>query len=285
MLKKWDMFDYINTVIMLAIAVIMLYPMLYVASVSFSSPAHIVQHDISFFPRDFNLESYKIILSNDRIPRAYLNTIVYVSLGTFVSLFLTAISAYPLAKKGLFGKKFFMLAIIITMFFNGGMIPNYIIVQKLGMIDTLWALIIPNAIWSFNLLIMKSFFESISPSLHESATIDGASEYRILFQIIIPLSKAALTSIGLFYFMGSWNSYFIPMIYLNDIKKYPLQVVLREMLILSQMQDMTKVTATKLPSEGLKSATIFIAMIPVLMIYPFVQKYFTKGVMIGSVKE
>lgn len=284
MLKKWTVFDYMNIFIMLFIGVIMLYPMLYVVSISFSDSYYIARNDITFFPRGFNIEAYKMILENDRVPRAYMNTIVYTAVGTFINLFLTAISAYPLSKKNFFGRKFFMTAIIITMFFSGGMIPSYIVVQRLGLIDTIWALVLPNAIWTFELLVLKSFYESMSPSLYESAVIDGASEYRIMMQITIPLSKASLASIALFYFMGHWNSFFLPLIYLNDNKKLPLQVILRDMLIYDTAKESNLMDQSKMTPEAMKNATIFISMIPVLLVYPYAQKYFVKGVMLGSVK-
>ena len=177
-----------------------------------------------------------------------------------------------------------MLAIVLTMFFNGGMIPTYIIVSSFGLIDTIWAIVIPNALWTIELLILKSFYENMSDSLRESAIIDGASEFRVLFSIVIPLSTPALASIGLFYFMGHWNSYFIPMIYLNDAAKFPLQVVLREMLVFATNESEGLVDKAALAPETLKNATIFISMIPVMIIYPFAQKFFAKGVMLGSDK-
>jgi ABC-type sugar transport system, permease component len=282
--RKFTIFDFLNTVIMLFIGIIMLYPIVYIFAISLSDSYYIAQNKITIFPMGFNIDAYKTIFSNNKIPRAYFNTLIYTGFGTFLSVLLTAISAYPLSKKNFFGRKFFMTAIIITMFFNGGIIPNFIIVQRLGMIDTIWAMLLPNAIWTFELLILKSFYESVSPSLYESAIIDGASEYRILFQLIIPLSKAAIASIALFYFMGQWNSYFIPMIYLNDSKKLPLQVVLREMLIYDGTNDSNLIDAAKITPEALKDATIFISMIPVMIVYPFAQKYFISGIMLGSVK-
>jgi putative aldouronate transport system permease protein len=284
MRKKITIFDVINTIVLLFIAFITFYPVLYIISVSFSDTTSIVQNKIRFFPRGFNLEAYKFILEDVRIPRAYMNTLLYTAAGTLVNILMTALGAYPLSKKGFFGRKFFMTAIIFTMFFNGGMIPNYIIVQKLGLIDTIWALIIPNAIWTMELLILKGFYESIPASLYESAIVDGASEYTILFKIMLPLSKAALASIGLFYFMGHWNSFFIPLIYLNDAKKFPLQLVLREMLIFDTAKESNLIDQSMMTPEAMKNATIFISMIPVLIIYPFAQKYFVKGVMVGSIK-
>lgn len=282
--KKISIFDVINTIILIFIAFITFYPVLYIVSVSFSDTTSIVQNKVRFFPKGFNLEAYKFILQDVRIPKAYLNTIIYTAAGTLVNVLMTAFGAYPLSKKGFLGKKFFTAAIVFTMFFNGGMIPNYIIVQKLGLIDTIWALIIPNAIWTMELLILKGFYESIPPALYESAIVDGASEYKILFKIMLPLSKAALASIALFYFMGHWNSFFIPLIYLNDAKKFPLQLVLREMLIFDTAKESNLIDQSTMTPEAMKNATIFVSMIPVLIIYPFAQKYFVKGVMVGSVK-
>lgn len=284
MVKKKTLFDYINILIMLLVAFITFYPMYYIVCISFSDAAYIVQNKVSFFPRGFNFEAYQYILSNDRIPRAYLNTIIYTAAGTSINLFMTAISAYPLSRKSFFGRNFFMTAIVITMFFSGGMIPRYIIVQRLGLIDTIWALVIPSAISTMELLIMKSFYESLESSLFESALIDGASEYRILFQIAIPLSKAALASLALFFFMGHWNSFFIPLIYLNDLRKQPLQVLLTDMLINDTAKESNVMGASRMTPEGVKNATIFVSMVPVLLVYPFAQKYFVKGIMLGSVK-
>jgi putative aldouronate transport system permease protein len=282
--NKLSLFGIINSLILTAIAIATVYPIIYIVSISFSETVYIVQNKVFLWPKGLNIDAYKQILSNNRVPRAYWNTILYTSVGTMINLLMTAIAAYPLSRRNFFGRKYFMIAIVLTMFLNGGIIPTYVIVQKLGMIDTIWALIIPNAIWTFELLILKSFYENMSESLRESAVIDGASEYRILFSIIIPLSKPALASIGLFYFMGHWNSFFIPLIYLNDANLYPLQLVLRDMLIFDNTNDTNLVDHAALTPEAMKNATIFISMIPVLMVYPFAQRYFAKGVMLGSEK-
>ncbi|MFS0836565.1 carbohydrate ABC transporter permease [Paenibacillus sp. 1P03SA] len=283
-LRKFGLFDLMNVIILSLIAAATVYPVLYIIAISFSDSAYIVQNKVFLWPRGFNLDAYKEILQNPRIPRAYLNTILYTGLGTFINLLMTAVAAYPLSRRTFFGRKYFMIAIVITMFLNGGIIPTYIVVQKLHLLDSVWALVLPNAIWTIELLILKSFYESMSSSLRESALIDGASEYRILFSIIIPLSKPALASIGLFYFMGHWNSFFLPLIYLNDANLYPLQVVLRDMLIFDQAKESGLVDQAALTPEAMKNATIFISMIPVLLIYPFAQKYFAKGIMLGSEK-
>lgn len=284
-LRNISLFSIVNTIILTCLAIITVYPVIYITAVSLSATSEVVQGNVTLFPKGFNLDAYAQVLNDDRVPRAYLNTIMYTALGTAINLLLTAVAAYPLARKNFFGRKFFLLAIIITMFLNPGIIPNYLIVSELGLLNSVWALVLPNAIWTFELLILKSFYENMSESLREAAVVDGASEYRILFQIVIPLSKPALASIGLFYFMGHWNSFFIPMIYLNDSVLYPLQVVLRDMLIFSENgSNPSLVDAAALAPQAMKNATIVLSMIPVLLIYPFAQKYFAKGVMLGSEK-
>ncbi|MEC0202289.1 carbohydrate ABC transporter permease [Paenibacillus lautus] len=284
-LRNISLFGIINTLILTCLAIITVYPVVYITAVSLSATSEVVQGNITLFPKGFNLDAYAQVLNDDRVPRAYLNTIFYTALGTVINLLLTAVAAYPLARKNFFGRKFFLLAIIMTMFLNPGIIPNYLIVSELGLLDSVWALVLPNAIWTFELLILKSFYENMSESLREAAVVDGASEYRILFQIVLPLSKPALASIGLFYFMGHWNSFFLPLIYLNDANMYPLQVVLRDMLIFSENgSNPSLVDASALAPQAMKNATIVLSMIPVLLIYPFAQKYFAKGVMLGSEK-
>lgn len=283
--KKFSIFSVINTMVMFMVGVITLYPMIQIVSISFSDAAYVVQGKVYVWPRGFTLEAYGEILKDSRIPRSYLNTILYTSVGTFINLAMTAVAAYPLSRRHLFGRKFWIIMIVLTMFLNGGMIPTYLIVREVGLINTMWALVIPNAIWTFELLIMKSFFENMSESLRESAVIDGANEFRILYSILLPLAKPALASIGLFYFMGHWNSYFLPMIYINDIVKQPLQVILRELLINTQGQETMGAEGTRaIPPESLKNATIFLSMVPVLLIYPFAQRYFAQGVMLGAEK-
>ncbi|WP_284646703.1 carbohydrate ABC transporter permease [Paenibacillus silviterrae] len=278
------MFDALLVFLLGLVAIATVYPVLYIIAISFSDTASIVQNQVFLWPKGFNMDAYIQILQDPRIPRAYLNTVLYTGVGTAINLLMTAVAAYPLSRPGFFGRKYFMIAIVLTMFLNGGIIPTYLIVQKLQLIDTIWALVLPNAIWTIELLILKSFYESMSASLRESAVMDGASEYRILFSIIIPLSKPALASIGLFYFMGHWNSFFLPMIYLNDSDLYPLQVVLRDMLIFDSAKETGMAEHAALTPQAMKNATIFLSMIPVLIIYPFAQKYFAKGIMLGSEK-
>ncbi|MNI40919.1 L-arabinose transport system permease protein AraQ [compost metagenome] len=282
--RKISWFGVINTLILTLVAVATLYPIVYITAISLSDTVSVVQGKVFLFPKGFNFEAYGEVLKNDTIPRAYLNSVFYTALGTFLNLLFTAVAAYPLSQKGFFGRKFFMTAIVLTMFLNPGIIPTYVVVQQLGLTDSVWALVLPNAIWTMELIILKSFYENMSSQIREAALIDGASEYRILFNIVIPLSKPALASIGLFYFMGHWNSFFLPLIYLNDPDKYPLQVVLRDMLIYSAENDAGLVDRSALAPQSIKNATIVLSMIPVLLLYPFAQKYFAKGVMLGSEK-
>jgi putative aldouronate transport system permease protein len=283
-LRRISLFGIVNTLILVCVAIATIYPLVYITAISLSDTSSVIQGKVFLWPKGFNFDAYKQVLLDNKIPRAYLNTIYYTVLGTFINLLFTSIAAYPLSQRNFFGRKFWMFAIIITMFLQPGIIPNYLIVQKLGLIDSVWALVIPNAIWTFELIILKSFYESMSSQIREAALIDGASEYRILFNIVLPLSKPALASIGLFYFIGHWNSFFLPMIYLNDQSMYPLQVVLRGMLIFNEGNSSSLVDAAALAPQAKKNATIILAMIPVLMIYPFAQKYFAKGVMLGSEK-
>lgn len=286
MVKKqpFHWFDAVNTIILIIVACATIFPLLYIFAVSLSDTASVTQGKVFLWPKGLNIEAYKQVLTDVKIPRAYLNTIMYTALGTFINLLMTSIAAYPLAQRGFVGRKYWMFFIVITMFLNPGIIPNYLIVKELHMIDTVWALVIPNAIWTFQLIILKSFFEGMSSQIREAAKVDGASEYRILFSIMIPLSKPALASIALFYFIGHWNSYFLPMIYLNTDSLYPLQVILRDMLVFSETPGSTLVESAALAPQAKKNATIVLAMIPVLIIYPFAQKYFAKGVMLGSEK-
>jgi len=282
--SRFSILGVFTTLILSIAAIATLYPLVYILAISLSDTASVVQGKVWLLPKGFNFDAYVQVLKDNRIPRAYLNTVMYTALGTSINLLMTAIAAYPLSKPDFIWRKYWMFGIVLTMFLSPGIIPNFLIVQKLGLLDSVWALVIPNAIWTFELIILKSFYESMSSQIREAALIDGASEYRILFNIVLPLSKPALASIGLFYFMGHWNSFFIPMIYLNESTMYPLQVVLRDMLIFSEGTTASLVDAQALSPQAKKNATIVLSMIPVLMLYPFVQKYFAKGVMLGSEK-
>jgi len=283
--RKFGLFDLFNTIVLALVACATIIPLIYIAAISLSDTASVTQGKVWLWPKGLNFNAYSQVLNGIKIPRAYLNTIMYTALGTFINVFMTCLAAYPLSQREFVGRKYWMFLIVITMFLNPGIIPNYLIVKELGMIDSVWALVIPNAIWTFQLIILKSFFEGSSSAIREAAKVDGASDYRILFNIMLPLSKPALASIALFYFIGHWNSYFLPMIYLNTDTLYPLQVVLRQMLVFSEGSGSSAIVeAAALAPQAKKNATIVLAMIPVLLVYPFAQKYFAKGVMLGSEK-
>jgi len=281
------LFDIFNILLMLFICFVTLYPFLYVLATSMSSNIAVMQNKVTFYPVELNFTAYKKILKDPYLVSSYYNTIKYTLIGTFINLLFTSTIAYPLSRKNLVFKGFFNTMIIITMFFGGGLIPTFLLVNALGMYDTIWAIVIPGAISTYYLIVMRTFFQSIPVELEESAKIDGASEVRVYFQIILPLSKAALAAIGLFYAVGHWNSFFSALIYLKSKAKMPLQILLRNMLISSEMAQQNKIASRDeevVVAETIKSAAIIVTVIPIICVYPFLQKYFVKGVMIGSIK-
>jgi putative aldouronate transport system permease protein len=282
-------FDIVNITFLVSLSLVTLYPLVYVLFASLSDPTYVAQtRGLLLFPKGFTLEAYKMVFDNPMINIAYLNTLLYVILGTAVNIFLTSLGAYALSRKNVMWKDFIMFMIVFTMFFEGGLIPLYLLVNELGMLNTRWALIFPTAISAFNLIIMRTAFQGIPDSLEESARIDGANDFTILFRIILPLSMPVVAVMILFYGVYHWNSWFPAMIYLQDRALFPLQLILREILIANSTDNMmTGVgSADAMPiGETIKYATIIVATVPILMLYPFMQKYFVKGVMIGGIKE
>ena len=264
-------------------SLLILYPVLNVLARSFSGNYAIGANKVTIFPVDFTLKSYNYVLSNPRVLQSFLNAIIYTGVGVFCNLAATVLMAYPLSKSKLLGRSFILKAMIFTMYFSGGMIPTYLLVAKLGLRDSMWSLIIPNLIWTNNVIIMINGFRATPESLYEAAYLDGAGEFQVFVQIAIPLAKATIASLSLFFFMGHWNDFFTPMLYLDTANKMPLQVILRSMLIEENTIEMDP-NASTLTSEGIKGAVIFITMVPVMIVYPIVQRYFVGGVMMGSVK-
>lgn len=284
-------FEIFNTLIMLFLACITLYPLLHVAMASISDGTELIRHrGLLLWPQGLNFSSYRMVFNNPMIVGGYLNTIYIVVVGVAINIFMTALGAYFLSRKGMFWKKYITLFIVFTMFFGGGMIPFYLTVKGLGLTDTLWALIIPTAVSTYNMIIMRTSFESIPESLEESARLDGAGDYTVLFKIILPLSMPVIAVMILYYGVAKWNSWFHAMIFLRKRELYPLQLILRELLLennttqLSQMMNNDQNADFLSVSQTIKYATIMVATIPILCIYPFLQKYFTKGVLIGAVK-
>ncbi|WP_214627732.1 carbohydrate ABC transporter permease [Paenibacillus agaridevorans] len=283
------LFDIILYVIAAVIMVIVLYPLLFTVSASFSDPSKVLNGQVWLLPKGANIEAYANILKNDKIWSGYGNSILYTAVGTIINIVLTTLAAYPLSRPDLPLRNGIMVLITLTMFFGGGLIPVYLLVRDLGMVDTMWALIVPGAIATYNLIVMRTYFQSSIPwELQEAAHMDGCSNWRLLVSIILPLSKPILAVMVLFYAVGHWNSFFNALIYIRDEAKYPLQLVLREILLISQSAqiDGGSVGLEKqiLLAESIKFAVIIVSSLPVLIMYPFVQKHFVKGVMIGSIK-
>jgi putative aldouronate transport system permease protein len=291
-LRKSDepLFDAVVNGIAFIIVVIVAYPLVYVISASFSSPLAVVQGEVWLLPVKPSLDSYAYIIADARIWNGYRNTVLYAVVGTTVNLALTILAAYPLSRKDLPGRNVFMFLMVFTMYFSGGIIPTYLVVRQLGLINRFWVMILPTAISTYNLIVMRTYFQaSIPRELLESGFIDGAGNFRLLRAIVLPLSAPIIAVISLFYAVDHWNAFFNALIYLRDAKLYPLQLVLREILLASSVvedvgMDNLGLKEQLLISEGIKYAIILVSTLPVMLIYPFIQKYFVKGIMIGAIK-
>lgn len=258
-------------------------PILYVVAVSITPFGEVLRNGgFILFPREITFTAYRTLLTESNIPKAFQITVLITVIGTAVNLILTGLMAYPLSRKNLPARNFFLMMIVFTLLFSGGIIPTYLVVKSLGLLDSIWAMILPNAVWSFNVLIMKSFFEGLPEELFESARMDGAKEFRILLQIVTPLSIPVLLTVGLFYLVGHWNEFFQAIFYVTDRTLYPLQVVVRE--ILMQSQQPLENAENMMPTQTMQMASVMIASLPVIVIYPFLQKHFTKGMLLGSIK-
>lgn len=282
-------FDVIVYAIAAVIIIIVLYPLLFIVSASFSDPAKVLNGEVWLLPKGLTLDAYTNILHNDKIWTGYRNTIVYTVVGTVINIIMTILAAYPLSRPDLPGRGAIMVLITLTMFLGGGLIPTYLLVKDLGMVNTMWALIVPGAIATYNLIVMRTYFQSSIPwELQEAAHMDGCSNWRLLVSIILPLSKPILAVMVLFYAVGHWNSFFSALIYIRDEALHPLQLVLREILMISQSAAIeggsVGLEDQILLAESIKFAVIIVSTLPVLIMYPFVQRHFVKGVMIGSIK-
>ena len=274
----------VNTVFLILVCFLMLYPVVYVIACSFSEETAILRGDVSFLPVQPHVKAYTKVFNYPQLWTSYRNTILYTALGTFINLILTVCGAWALSQKKMVGRRFFTLMCTFTMFFGGGMIPTFLIVKDYRLLNTVWAMILPSAVSTYNMILMRTFFLAIPSSLVEAAELDGCTDFGILFKIVLPLSMASLMTIGMFYAVGHWNSYFNAVIYLSDKELFPLQIILRQVVLMNEIVENASSTESNM-AEGIKYATIVVAMLPMLCVYPFVQKYFVKGVMIGSVKE
>lgn len=285
-------FNYIFVILSVAIV---LYPLIYIVSASISNPQAVNSGEMWLFPKGFTLEGYKTILQNNSIWRGYLNTIYYTVLGTSINLIVTLPAAYALSRPDFYGHKTFTTFMLITMFVSGGLIPSYLLVKNLHMLNTVWALVLPGAVSVYNIVVTRTFFQTTIPrEMEEAAIIDGCSDFKLFFKIILPLSTPIIAVMALFYGVGHWNSYFSALIYLSNKSMYPLQMVLREILVLNDMSStptggMTAEMAELMYSKQqlaaiIKYGVMIVSTLPIIVVYPFLQKYFVKGMMVGSVK-
>jgi len=281
-------FEVCNFIFMILLCGVMLYPFIWTASASLSNSGAVAAGQVTLLPVGFTTSAYQSVLGYTKVWTAYGNTLWYTVVGTAVSLILTICGAYPLSRSDFYGKGVFVFFITLTMIFSGGLIPSFLVNKALGLYNTRWAIILPGALSTMNMIIMRTFFQNIPDALEEAATIDGCSDFQILIKIILPLSTASIMTIGMFYAVGYWNSWFSALIYLRDADKYPLQLVLRQIVLQNQVLDLQGIEsatdADRMTGESIKYAVVMVATIPILMVYPFVQKYFVKGVMIGSIK-
>lgn len=286
-------FYFMNTLLMLFLIIVTLYPMLYVLFASLSAPMELVKNTgLLWKPAGFSSIGYESVLNSSNIWLGFRNTLMYVVLGTSVSMLLTMMGGYALSKKNCMLKGVVVIIITIPMFFGGGMIPTYLLVRNLGLVDTIWAMIVPGAISTYNMIVMRTSFQGIPDSLYESAYLDGANEWTILFRIVMPVSMPTIATITLFYAVGYWGSWYPALVYLTGRRDlYPLQMFLRELLVREDFNDPAFVAMLQnegaesmMRKEVIKYATIVVSTIPILLVYPFLQRYFVKGVMIGSIK-
>ncbi|WZL77387.1 carbohydrate ABC transporter permease [Eubacteriales bacterium mix99] len=270
-------------VILFIVGFISVFPLLYVFSVSLTPIEEVLKNGgFVVIPKSINLEAYSRIIEQRLLPRAMGVTVYITVLGTAINMFLSVLMAYPLSKDDLPGRKVLMNFVIFTMLFGGGTIPTYLMVKNLGLMNTYWAMTLPGAIGTYNMIVIKSFFENLPNDLFESARIDGASEFRVLWQIAIPLSRAVMMTVGLFYAVGHWSTYFPAIMYISDEKMHTLQVVLRKLL--NNNPELNMNVDTVVPTQTMQMASVIFSTVPIILVYPFIQKYFTKGVMLGAIK-
>lgn len=292
-LRSDRVFEIINFIFLFFILIIVLYPLVYVISASISDPVYVNQGTMWLYPRGITFEGYQRVFQNPEIWSGYRNTILYTVAGTAINLLFTVPGAYALSRKDLKGRGIMMGLIVFTMFFGGGLIPSFLLVSWLGMLNTVWALLVPNAVAVYNLIICRTFFQTNIPKeLQESAEIDGCSNTVLFLKIVLPLSAPIIAVMALYYGVTHWNSYFSAIIYLKDRSLYPLQLILREILVQNQMNDTMLMTGDDMEAMAkqariadiIKYAVMIVSSLPIIVIYPFMQRFFMKGVLIGSVK-
>jgi len=282
--KKVESIDVVSWIIAVFAMLVVFIPFLNVLALSMSSPAAILQGKVSLLPVDFTLSSYAEMIKTSKVLTGFINSVIYTFSGVVLSLALCALTAYPLSRKSLPGRRILVKLILFTMFFSGGLIPFYILMQNLGLMDNIWAIILPWAIPAFQLFLVKNYFENVPYEIYEAAIVDGASEYRIFGQLYVPLGLPVFATLAIMIATAKWNEYMVPLMYITSPSKSPLQLVLQEMLVEDQVQASTYGQSTVLTPTGLKNATVVISILPLVIAYPFLQKYFIGGIYAGAVK-
>jgi len=281
--SRW--FDLVNVVLLSLAALAAVLPFVYVLAVSFTSPQEAARGGLILFPKEWSLAAYRYIFSTPTLTNSLLITIYVAVLGTFINLLLTSLMAYPLSRRRLRGRQGLMLMVLFTMLFSGGMIPTYFVVKNLGLTNTLWSLMFPAAISAFNLIVLKNFFQNIPEELEDSGKMDGCNDLGVFFRIVLPLSGPALATFTLFYAVDHWNTFFSAVLYINDNTKWPIQVYLREIVILAQSRfGDASFEEMDIQPLTIRMAVVVFATAPILLVYPFLQKHFVKGILLGSVK-
>ena len=284
-------FDLVNLILLLAIMIVIVYPLLFVVVASVSDPRRIYDSPLLLWPKGFTLDSFRLVFENKEIWTGYRNTILYTALGTFVNLLMTTLGAYPLSRKDFWGRRALTIYFTFTMFFSGGLIPLYLLLRDLRMLNSLWAMIIPGAVSVYNMIIMRTYFQTRIPKdLEDAARIDGCSNIRMLIKMILPLSMPIIAVMVMFYGIGHWNSYFSALVFLSSRQRYPLQMILREILIQNEMSSMLAVAYDDQYAErmvakmGLRFAVIIVSVLPIFIFYPLLQRFFKEGIMVGAIK-
>lgn len=286
-MRKIGIFDVINFLILAFVGFVCLFPFVHMASVSLSSPEYVVRNEVGFWPKGLQWDAMSAVFSDNRLWTGYRNSIMYVLLGGFISMSLTIMGAYSLSRRELVFGKGIMLMIVFTLMFFGGMIPFYLVARSYGLIDTIWAIVLPNAINTYNLIVMRTFFQNLPKEIEESGRVDGLNDFSVLTNIVLPLSKPVLMTIGLFYTVEIWNSFSGALLLLRDQDMFPLQLIIRNLVVVGQAGDVLETTTgsgQKVVLESLKYAVILLGCLPVIILYPFIQKHFEQGAMIGSLK-
>ncbi|RAV04991.1 carbohydrate ABC transporter permease [Paenibacillus sp. YN15] len=278
----------INYTFLTLVALLCLVPIVNIAAVSISDPAAVMAGKVTIFPIGLNWDSYSALIEGTPIVRSFGNSVILTTVGVVLCLFFTVLAAYPLSRKGFYGRRFFSLAIVFTMMFGGGLIPSFMLIKSLGLVNSYGAIWLPGLVSVYNMLIMKNYFENLPEELEEAARMDGATEVLFIWKIVLPLSLPMLATIALFYGVGYWNAFMSILIYINDTDKHNLMVLVQNMVrsqsIMQSMNNLQPEDIANITPEGVKASGVIVLMVPMLLVYPFIQKYFVKGVMIGAIK-